>query len=327
MENAVLDVKNLLTQYYTGDGVINAVHDVSFSIPKGQTVCLVGESGCGKSAVAMSIMGLIDAGSGGIKDGEILFEGKDLLKMKKHELRQLRGNDISMIFQEPMTSLNPVLTIGGQIIEPLMEHELISKKEAKKRALELIELVGIGRAEEIFNSYPHELSGGMLQRIMIAIALACSPNLLIADEPTTALDVTIQAQILDLLRSLKEQRNMSMLLITHDLGVVAEVADYVIVMYAGRVIEEGPVVELFQNPKHPYTKGLLKAKPVINQRQEELYTIAGQVPNLATLTPSCYFSERCEQCMAICNEQMPEIKDLDNGQRVACWLYEEVTTI
>ncbi|WP_107838795.1 ABC transporter ATP-binding protein [Metasolibacillus meyeri] len=325
MGNAVLDVKNLLTQYYTGDGVISAVNDVSFSIPKGQTVCLVGESGCGKSAVAMSIMGLIDAGSGGVKSGEILFEGKDLLKMKKHELRQLRGNDMSMIFQEPMTSLNPVLTIGGQIMEPLMEHELISKKEAKKRALELIELVGIGRAEEIFNSYPHQLSGGMLQRIMIAIALACSPNLLIADEPTTALDVTIQAQILDLLRSLKEQREMSMLLITHDLGVVAEVADYVIVMYAGKIIEEGPVVELFKNPKHPYTKGLLKAKPVINQRQEELYTIAGQVPNLATLTPSCYFSERCEQCMAVCKEQIPEIQDLDNGQRVACWLYEEVT--
>ncbi|WP_042479028.1 ABC transporter ATP-binding protein [Bacillus ndiopicus] len=327
MGNTVLDVKNLLTQYYTNGGVIKAVDDVSFSIPKGQTVCLVGESGCGKSAVAMSIMGLIDGGSGGIKNGEILFEGKDLLKLKKHELRQLRGNDISMIFQEPMTSLNPVLTIGGQIMEPLMEHELISKKEAKKRALELIELVGIGRAEEIFNSYPHQLSGGMLQRIMIAIALACSPNLLIADEPTTALDVTIQAQILDLLRSLKEQRDMSMLLITHDLGVVAEVADYVIVMYAGKVIEEGPVVELFKNPKHPYTKGLLKAKPVINQRQEELYTIAGQVPNLATLTPSCYFSERCEQCMAICKEQMPKINDLDNGQRVACWLYEEVTTV
>lgn len=321
----MLDVKNLLTQYYTSGGVIKAVDDVSFSIPKGQTVCLVGESGCGKSAVAMSIMGLIDAGSGGVRNGEILFEGKDLLKMKKHELRQLRGNDISMIFQEPMTSLNPVLTIGGQMMEPLMEHELISKKEAKKRSLELIELVGIGRAEEIFNSYPHQLSGGMLQRIMIAIALACSPNLLIADEPTTALDVTIQAQILDLLRSLKEQREMSMLLITHDLGVVAEVADYVIVMYAGKVIEEGPVVELFKNPKHPYTKGLLKAKPVINQRQEELYTIAGQVPNLATLTPSCYFSERCEQCMAVCKEQIPAIKDLDNGQRVACWLYEEVT--
>ncbi|WPK12910.1 ABC transporter ATP-binding protein [Lysinibacillus louembei] len=325
MGNTVLDVKSLLTQYYTSGGVIKAVDDVSFSIPKGQTVCLVGESGCGKSAVAMSIMGLIDAGSGGVRNGEILFEGKDLLKMKKHELRQLRGNDISMIFQEPMTSLNPVLTIGGQMMEPLMEHELISKKEAKKRSLELIELVGIGRAEEIFNSYPHQLSGGMLQRIMIAIALACSPNLLIADEPTTALDVTIQAQILDLLRSLKEQREMSMLLITHDLGVVAEVADYVIVMYAGKVIEEGPVVELFKNPKHPYTKGLLKAKPVINQRQEELYTIAGQVPNLATLTPSCYFSERCEQCMAVCKEQMPTIKDLDNGQRVACWLYEEVT--
>ncbi len=327
MTTTVLDVKNLLTQYHTGDGVISAVNDVSFSIPKGKTVCLVGESGCGKSAVAMSIMGLIDPGSGAVKKGEILFNKIDLLNIKKRELRQLRGNDISMIFQEPMTSLNPVLTIGGQIMEPILEHELISKKEAKKRALELIELVGIGRADEIFNSYPHQLSGGMLQRIMIAIALACSPELLIADEPTTALDVTIQAQILDLLRSLKEQREMSMLLITHDLGVVAEVADYVIVMYAGRVIEEGPVVELFKNPKHPYTQGLLKAKPVISQRQEELYTIPGQVPNLATLKPSCYFSERCEHCMSICKEEIPSIQMFENGQQVACWLYKEVTTV
>ncbi len=327
MTTTVLEVKNLLTQYHTGDGVISAVNEVSFSIPKGQTVCLVGESGCGKSAVAMSIMGLIDPGAGAVKNGEIFFNRVDLLNIKKHELRQLRGNDISMIFQEPMTSLNPVLTVGSQIMEPIMEHEIISKKEAKRRALELIKLVGIGRSEEIFDSFPHQLSGGMLQRIMIAIALSCSPELLIADEPTTALDVTIQAQILDLLRSLKEQREMSMLLITHDLGVVAEVADYVIVMYAGKVIEEGPVVELFENPKHPYTQGLLKAKPVIGQRQEELYTIPGQVPNLATLKPSCFFSERCEHCMSICKEETPSIQTFDNEQQVACWLYKEVSIV
>lgn len=323
----ILQVNQLLTQFHSDSGEVNAVNHVSFQIREGQTVCLVGESGCGKSATAMSIMGLIDPSSGQVSDGEILFEGQDLLKMKKGDLRRSRGKDFAMIFQEPMSSLNPVLTIGEQITEPIMEHELLSKKEAKQRALELINLVGIGRSEEIFSSYPHQLSGGMLQRIMIAIAISCNPRLLIADEPTTALDVTIQAQILDLLRNLKEERNMSMLLITHDLGVVAEVADYVIVMYAGKVIEQGPVVELFKNPKHPYTKGLLAAKPVINQRIEKLYTIPGQVPNLIDLQPSCYFSERCEHCMSICTTKQPPMKQIQDNHDVACWLYEEEVSV
>ena len=321
----ILKINELITQFYSGNGNVNAVNRVSFEIHEGQTVCLVGESGCGKSATALSIMDLIDPSAGQVSDGEILFEGQNLLTMKKSDLRRLRGKDFSMIFQEPMSALNPVLTIGEQLIEPIMEHELVSKKEAKKKALELIALVGIGRAEEIYKSYPHQLSGGMLQRIMIAIAISCNPRLLIADEPTTALDVTIQAQILELLRELKKDRNMAMLLITHDLGVVAEVADYVIVMYAGKVIEQGPVIELFKNPKHPYTKGLLAAKPVINQRKERLYTIPGQVPDLAQLKPSCYFSDRCEQCMSICTTTAPTMKKVEENHDVACWLYEEVT--
>ena len=326
MSKPILEVNHLLTQFHSENGVVNAVNDVSFEIKEGQTVCLVGESGCGKSATALSIMGLIDSAAGEIS-GEVLFQGKDLLKMKKGDLRRTRGNDFSMIFQEPMSSLNPVLTIGEQILEPLMEHKVITKKEAKKRALELIELVGIGGGNEIFTSYPHQLSGGMLQRIMIAIALSCDPSLLIADEPTTALDVTIQAQILDLLKTLKEQRKMSMLLITHDLGVVAEVADYVIVMYAGKVIEHAPVIELFKNPKHPYTKGLLHAKPVINQRQERLYTIPGQVPDLANLETSCYFSDRCEHAMDICKGKAPAMKSINKEHQVACWLYEEKVSV
>src|SRR5690625_4824721 len=327
MQETILEVNHLLTEFHTEEGAVRAVNDISFKIKEGQTVCLVGESGCGKSATAMSIMGLIDSSSGKVSGGEVIFEGQNLLTMKKGDLRRLRGNDFAMIFQEPMTSLNPVLTIGEQIIEPLMEHEIITKRQAKKRALELIELVGIGRGNEIYASYPHQLSGGMLQRIMIAIALSCNPRFLIADEPTTALDVTIQAQILDLLRKLKEERNMAMLLITHDLGVVAEVADYVIVMYAGKIIEQAPVVELFQQPKHPYTKGLLKAKPVIRQRQERLYTIPGQVPNLVDLEPSCYFSDRCSECMKICTEQTPPVKEINKSHQVACWLYEEEVTV
>ncbi|TQR18760.1 ABC transporter ATP-binding protein [Psychrobacillus soli] len=323
----ILQINQLLTQFYSDGGKVNAVNNVSLEIREGQTVCLVGESGCGKSATAMSVMGLIDPSSGQVSNGEVLFEGQDLLKMKKGDLRRLRGKDFAMIFQEPMSSLNPVLTIGEQITESIIEHELLSKKEAKQRGLELINLVGIGRGEEIFSSYPHQLSGGMLQRIMIAIAISCNPRLLIADEPTTALDVTIQAQILDLLRNLKEERNMSMLLITHDLGVVAEVADYVIVMYAGKIIEQGPVVELFKNPKHPYTKGLLAAKPVINQRREKLYTIPGQVPNLIDLQPSCYFSERCEHCMSICTTKQPPMKQIRDSHDVACWLYEEEVSV
>jgi peptide/nickel transport system ATP-binding protein len=245
------------------------------------------------------------------------------LKVSEKEIQRLRGNDIAMIFQEPMSALNPVLKVGEQIIEPLMEHQLLSKRDARARAIELITQVGIPRAKEIMDCYPHELSGGMLQRIMIAIALSCGPKLLIADEPTTALDVTIQAQILDLLREIREQQGTSIMLITHDLGVVAEMADYVVVMYAGKVIEEASVFELFREPKHPYTQGLLRSKPVIGQRKERLYSIPGQVPNPIGLEESCYFSDRCEHCMAICRVQQPPLREDATGHKVACWLYEE----
>ncbi|WP_036697623.1 ABC transporter ATP-binding protein [Paenibacillus taiwanensis] len=323
MKNNVIEIDHLSTYFYTEEGAVKAVNDVSLRIREGETVCIVGESGCGKSVTAMSIMGLVEEPSGKVVDGRIHFEGRDLLRIDKHELRQIRGNDIAMIFQEPMSSLNPVLTIGMQVMEPLMEHQKLSKKEARKRAIELVELVGISRPEQIVDSYPHELSGGMLQRIMIAIAISCNPKLLIADEPTTALDVTIQAQILDMLRQIKEESNTSILLITHDLGVVAEIADYVIVMYSGKIVEEGDVVELFEHPLHPYTQGLLRSKPIIGQRQDELYSIPGQVPNPLELKESCYFYDRCEHCMSICRTQQPVLHSRAGRQKVACWLYEE----
>ncbi|HDR8155871.1 TPA: ABC transporter ATP-binding protein [Bacillus cereus] len=322
MSKAVVELKDLQTHFQTDEGTVKAVNHVSFVVREGETVCVVGESGCGKSVTALSIMGLI-AESGSVVGGDILYEGKSLLGMKEKELRSLRGNDIAMIFQEPMTSLNPVFTVGEQIVETLREHELLSKNEAYKKAIELIRKVGIARADEIVHSYPHELSGGMLQRIMIAVALSCNPKLLIADEPTTALDVTIQAQILDLLRQVKEEFKTSILLITHDLGVVAEMADYVVVMYGGKVIEEAPVLEIFQNPKHPYTKGLLKSKPVMGKRIDKLYSIPGQVPNLVGLGEFCYFSERCEHCMEICEKEAPNLNVNDENHKVACWLYEE----
>ncbi|PGB44644.1 ABC transporter ATP-binding protein [Bacillus toyonensis] len=322
MSKAVVELKDLQTHFQTEEGTVKAVNHVSFAVREGETVCVVGESGCGKSVTALSIMGLI-AESGSVVGGDILYEGKSLLGMKEKELRSLRGNDIAMIFQEPMTSLNPVFTVGEQIVEVLREHELLSKNEAYKKAIELIRKVGIARADEIVHSYPHELSGGMLQRIMIAVALSCNPKLLIADEPTTALDVTIQAQILDLLRQIKEEFKTSILLITHDLGVVAEMADYVVVMYGGKVIEEAPVLEIFQNPKHPYTKGLLKSKPVMGKRIDKLYSIPGQVPNLVGLGEFCYFSGRCEHCMEICKEEAPNLNVHDENHKVACWLYEE----
>ena len=322
MKNTLV-IDHLSTYFYTEEGTVKAIDDISLRVREGETVCIVGESGCGKSMTAMSIMGLIEGPAGKVVNGRIGFEGEDLLKMSKNEMRTIRGHDIAMIFQEPMSSLNPVLPIGQQITEPLMEHLKLSKKEARKRAIELIEQVGISRAEQIFQSYPHELSGGMLQRIMIAIAISCNPKLLIADEPTTALDVTIQAQILDLLRKIKEERRTSILLITHDLGVVAEMADHVVVMYAGQVIEESPVLDLFRNPKHPYTQGLLRAKPVVNQRKERLYTIPGQVPKLVDLQESCYFSDRCEHCMEICRTKQPPMLETGTGHRTACWLYEE----
>lgn len=322
-DHTILNVKNLSTHFFTENGVVEAVNHVSFTLRKGKTLCIVGESGCGKSVTAMSIMGLISSPPGKIVDGEVWFEGKDLIHASKKDMRKIQGNEISMIFQEPMTSLNPVLTVGEQIMEPLIEHTLLKKNQAKKQAIELIELVGIGRSEEVFKSYPHQLSGGMQQRIMIAIALSCNPKLIIADEPTTALDVTIQAQILDLLKNIKEERNMSMILITHDLGVVAEVADYVVVMYAGKVIEEGSVFEIFKDPKHPYTKGLLKSKPIFNQRNKRLYSIPGQIPNLIGLEPSCYFFDRCEHRMDICRRKPPEKSKVDHDHEVSCWLYDK----
>ncbi|AJS60677.1 ABC transporter ATP-binding protein [Paenibacillus sp. IHBB 10380] len=324
MAKDLVEFRNLKTHFHTSDGIVKAVDDVSFTIREGETLCVVGESGCGKSVTAMSLMRLVETPPGEIAGGEILFEGKDILKMSKREMSLIRGNDISIIFQEPMSSLNPVLTIGEQIAEPIMLHLMMNRKEARLKAIELINLVGIPRAEKIYDSFPHELSGGMRQRIMIAIALSCNPKLLIADEPTTALDVTIQAQILDLMRDIKDKMNTSIMLITHDLGVVAEMADYVVVMYAGKVIEEAPVLELFREPKHPYTQGLLKAKPIINQEQERLYSIPGQVPNPVDLGNNCHFHDRCEFCMDICKTKQPPFQSHTDGtHKVACWLYEE----
>ena len=326
MSENLIEVKNLKTFFKTEAGIVKAVNDVSFKVKKGETVCVVGESGCGKSITAMSIMGLVSKDTGFNDGGQILFENKDLLKATDAEMRSIRGKDIAMIFQEPMSSLNPTFTIGFQVMEPLILHEGLDKKTARKRAIGLLEEVGIPRANEIVDCYPHELSGGMRQRVMIAIGLACKPKLLIADEPTTALDVTIQAQILDLMRKIKSDLNTSILLITHDLGVVAEMADYVVVMYAGKVVEEGGVMEIFKNPSHPYTKGLLKSKPIITERKEELYSIPGQVPNPVGIPDSCYFSERCECCKPECKNTIPHLRLIEDNHKVACWLYEENTS-
>ncbi len=325
--HSLLHIQHLSTYFDTDEGTVKAVDDISLHVRPGEIVCIVGESGCGKSITALSVMGLIEAPTGRIADGIIDFHGQNLLSLSKNHLRSIRGNDIAMIFQEPMSSLNPVITIGEQMSEPLIIHKKMNKKQALKRVLELITQVGISRPEQIAKSYPHELSGGMLQRIMIAIAISCDPKLLIADEPTTALDVTIQAQILDMLREFRSQSDMSILLITHDLGVVAEMADYVVVMYSGKIVEEGEVVELFANPRHPYTQGLLRSKPIINQRQKELYSIPGYVPNPLELQESCYFHERCEHCMDICRTQEPPLRDVENGQKTACWLYEKEAAV
>lgn len=318
----LLEVKDLRTYFYTDRGVIKAVDGVSFSIEKGQTVGLVGESGCGKSITSMSILKLLDE-NGKIVDGSILLEGKDIVKMSDEEIRHIRGNEISMIFQEPMTSLNPVHKIADQIMEPIMLHQGLNKNEARKKAIQMLELVGIPRAAEVANDYPHQLSGGMRQRVMIAMALACEPKLLIADEPTTALDVTIQAQILHLMNELKERTNTSILLITHDLGVVAQMADYVVVMYSGKVVETAPVKELFENPKHPYTKGLLASIPSLDEGKDRLYTIPGVVPNPTELPEGCYFAPRCEYARPECRKHMPGITKVNEGHEVRCFLYSD----
>lgn len=317
---AFVEFKNLHTWFYTDSGIVKAVNGVSFEIPEGKTVCVVGESGCGKSVTALSMMHLVQTPPGKIVEGEILMDGVDLLKLSSKEMQKINGNKVAMIFQEPMTSLNPVFTVGYQIMENLLNHTTISKEEARKKAIEMINLVNIPREEEIMDCYPHELSGGMRQRIMIAMALICNPRLLIADEPTTALDVTIQAQILDLMRKLKKEMNMSIMLITHDLGVVAEMADYVVVMYAGKIVEKGNVNDIFEHPTHPYTIGLLKSKPVIGltEHNKRLYSIPGQVPNPINMPENCYFNERCEICTEQCKQQVPELKDIGNGHFVAC---------
>ena len=322
MAKTLVEFKDVHTYFYTEAGTVKAVNGVGYKIKEGETVCVVGESGCGKSVTALSLMRLIAAPQGEIVKGNINFDGKDITSLSEEEMMSIRGNDISMIFQEPMTSLNPVFTVGNQIMESIMLHQKLDKKQARDKAIEMIKLVGIPRAEAIVDSYPHELSGGMRQRTMIAMALSCNPKLLIADEPTTALDVTIQAQILDLMRDIKQKTQTSIMLITHDLGVVAEMADYVVVMYAGKVIEEGPVNDIFKNPLHPYTRGLLKSKPVINQETDRLYSIPGQVPNPIGMKDSCYFHERCEHCMEICKTQIPTIKYYDEQHKISCFLYD-----
>ncbi|NLL70532.1 MAG: ABC transporter ATP-binding protein [Epulopiscium sp.] len=319
MSKHLLEVKDLKTYFYTDKGVVKAVDGVDFHIDAGKTLGIVGESGCGKSITSMSVMRLIQK-PGKIESGEILYQGKNLLELSEDQMRSIRGNEISMIFQEPMTSLNPVFTIGYQISEALMLHQKLSKKEAREKAIEMLNLVQIPRAEKIVDEYPHQLSGGMRQRVMIAMALSCMPKILIADEPTTALDVTIQAQILNLMNDLKQRLNTAIMLITHDLGVVAEMADYVVVMYAGKVVEEGPVKELFANPKHPYTIGLLKSKPNLHEERERLDSIPGMVPNPIDLPKGCYFHPRCKYATDECRQGQPELKELNPKHKVSCFV-------
>jgi len=311
----ILEVKNLVTSFSTDGGVLRAVDDVSFNLFKGKTLGIVGESGCGKSVTSLSIMRLIPSPPGKIASGEILYKGNSLLALSPSEMRKIRGNEISMIFQEPMTSLNPVFTIGNQICEAISLHQKsLSKKEVREKAIESLRLVGIPSPEKRIDDYPHQLSGGMRQRVMIAMALSCNPQILIADEPTTALDVTIQAQILDLLRGLKEKTGLSMILITHDLGVVAEVCDDVVVMYAGKVAEQGTVREIFKNPKHPYTRGLLRSIPSLSKgttdktKKRRLETIPGIVPNLLYLPKGCRFQDRCSYVSDECRQAEPELR-------------------
>jgi len=314
----LLEVDNLKTHFYTDEGVSKAVDGVSFYVDKGETLGIVGESGCGKSVTNLSVMRLIPDPPGKIVDGEITFNGKDVLALPDSKMRQIRGNEISMIFQEPMTSLNPVFTCGNQIMEAVRLHQGVGKAEARKRAIDMLKLVGIPAPEQRVDEYPHQLSGGMRQRVMIAMALSCNPKLLIADEPTTALDVTVQAQILELMKSLQDELGMSVIMITHDLGVIAEVADRVQVMYAGKVVEEGTTTEIFNEPKHPYTIGLLKSMPVLNQKKQRLAVIEGVVPNPTEFPSGCKFHPRCplndgQQCI----RKEPDLVSESNDQHTA----------
>ena len=321
MSENLIEVKKLVTQFSGKNGTVTAVDVVSFHIKKGETLGIVGESGCGKSVTSMSILRLIPPQSGKIASGEILFKGKDLTRLNQKEIRQIRGNEIAMIFQDSMTGLNPVMTIGKQLVETITAHSKMDKKQAWKRAEEMLMKVGIPSPAQRLKEYPHQLSGGMRQRVMIAMALSCNASLFIADEPTTALDVTIQAQILELMRELKEKENKSIMLITHDMGVVAEMADEVMVMYAGKEMEYGDVKSIFKHPLHPYTQGLLKSIPRLDQNSaERLFNIPGSVPDLSEMPKGCRFCTRCTQAQSKCHEQEPGLYDI-GGQKVRCWKY------
>lgn len=325
-QTPILEIKGLKTYFFTDDGVVKAVDGVNLHIQAGEVLGLVGESGCGKSVTSFSVMRLVDS-PGKIVAGEIFFEGRNLLELDDAAMQEVRGNHISMIFQQPQTSLNPVYTIGDQIVEVIRIHSNMDKKEAWDRAVELLSLVGIPEAEKKAKSYPHEMSGGQAQRVMIAMALALNPQILIADEPTTALDVTIQAQILDLMRGLRSKINTAVILITHDLGVIAEMADRVAIMYAGQIIEETDVFTTFEHPLHPYTKGLIASVPVLGNTKDELETIPGNVPNLIDLPVGCRFASRCtfrvQYNLDICTTTDPDLVTIEKGHSVRCWLYQD----
>ncbi|NOZ28043.1 MAG: ABC transporter ATP-binding protein [Chloroflexi bacterium] len=317
----LLEVKNLRTQFFTQDGIVHAVNGISYTLDEGETLAIVGESGCGKSVGVMSLIRLIPQPPGKIVDGEVWFDGQDLLKIDEEELRQVRGNRIAMIFQDPMTSLNPVLTIGQQVGEALQLHLGMNKQQARQRSIELLEMVGIPDAADRIDDYPHQFSGGMRQRVMIAMGLSCNPQILIADEPTTALDVTIQAQIIDLVKRLKREVGMAIIWITHDLGVVAGLAERVIVMYAGYIVEEAAVNDLYADPRHPYTLGLLRSIPRLDKgRQAKLQPIEGLPPDLLDPPKGCPFAPRCSYRIDRCNEENPALETVARGHRVACWV-------
>ena len=322
-KNNILEIKNLHTYFYTDSGVIKSVDGVDIELREGTTLGIVGESGSGKSVTALSVMGLLMGTTGKVAEGEILFEGRDLTKLDDEERRKMRGEKISMIFQEPMTSLNPVMKIGDQITECILMHNNISKQEAWDKAVEMLKLTGVPRVERMMKEYPFQLSGGQRQRVMIAMALVCKPKILIADEPTTALDVTIQAQILDLMENLKQKTGTSILFITHDLGVVAEVCDDVVVMYSGRVVEKGDVRSIFASPSHPYTRGLLASIPKLGECAEELESIPGNVPNPKYMPQGCKFAPRCSCAFDKCREEEPGFYDVGEGHMSRCWLCEK----
>ncbi|GAB3057226.1 ABC transporter ATP-binding protein [Virgibacillus ainsalahensis] len=323
MSDVVLELDNLHTHFFTDRGEIPAVDGVSIKVHKGEVVGVVGESGCGKSVTALSVMQLVPSPPGRIVSGRINFKDKNLAKASEKQMKKIRGNEVSMIFQEPMTSLNPLFTIGNQMKEAIRIHRKISKKEARSKSIDTLRLVGIPRAESIIDEYPHQLSGGMRQRVMIAMAMSCNPELLIADEPTTALDVTIQAQILDLMRELNEEKDTAILLITHDLGVVAELCDRVIVMYSGQVVEEGTMREILKNPMHPYSQGLIRSLPKLNEKEQKLYSIPGTVPKPQIGRVGCRFADRCEFAFERCFQENPELFSLGNNRRSRCFLHDQ----